>query len=164
MSSSEVDGVAPIREAVTVRCGPERAFHVFTDQFGAWWPVESYSRVVSELKDENVKTSGLEFQTRQGGSILEYISDGRILPWGEVIDWSPPHRILLSWHPHSMPEPSTEVEVKFVAADGGTEVQVEHREWEVLSEAFRNALYDVYVEGWPLTLRLFAAAADRAAS
>jgi uncharacterized protein YndB with AHSA1/START domain len=150
-----------IRETVTVRSNRERAFDLFTNQMGTWWPIESYSRAVSEFEHEDVTVLRLEFQARMGGSILEHMSDGRILPWAEVIAWHPPHRVVLAWRPHSSPEPPTEVEVTFVAHEDGTVVEVEHRGWQRLSEGFREALYDVYARGWLTTLGCFAAAADR---
>jgi uncharacterized protein YndB with AHSA1/START domain len=112
--------VGPIRQTVTVRSDPERAFDLFTNQMGTWWPVESYSRAVSEFEHEDVKVAQLVFQARMGGSILERLTDGRILPWAEVIAWQPPHRVLLFWRPYSRPEPPTEVEVTFAAREGGT--------------------------------------------
>jgi uncharacterized protein YndB with AHSA1/START domain len=127
---------------------------------GTWWPVDAYSRVVNEFAGEPVRVTRLEFQARIGGSILEHVSDGRILPWGEVISWDPPRKVVMAWHPHSQPEPPTEVEVTFSARAPGTEVELEHRGWERLSEGFREQLYDVYVRGWSTTLELFAAAAD----
>src|SRR6266540_780506 len=99
--------VEPIRQMVTVRCAPERAFNLFTAQMGRWWPVESYSRAVSEFEHEDVEVAELEFQSLMGGSVLEHMSDGRILPWAEVIAWDPPRRVLMAWRPHSQPEPPT---------------------------------------------------------
>jgi uncharacterized protein YndB with AHSA1/START domain len=128
---------------------------------GTWWPVESYSRAVSEFDQEDVEVVELVFQPRMGGSILERMSDGRILPWAEVIAWHPPHRVLLSWRPHSRPEPPTEVEVTFAARERGTLVELEHRGWQRLSKEFRQSLYEIYARGWITTLGRFAAAADR---
>lgn len=153
--------VEPIHQTVTVRSAPERAFDLFTEQMGTWWPVQAYSRAVSEFVDENMQVARLEFQAGLGGSILEHMSDGRILPWAEVVAWHPPHRVLMAWRPHSEPEPPTEVEVKFTARGGGTLVELEHRGWERLSEDFRAGLYDIYARGWITTLGCFAAAADR---
>jgi uncharacterized protein YndB with AHSA1/START domain len=153
--------IEPIRQTVSVRCVPERAFELFTNQMSTWWPVESYSRAVSEFQHEDVKTAELVFQARMGGSILERLTDGRILPWAEVIGWQPPHRVLLSWRPHSAPEPPTEVDVTFTEREWGTLVEVEHRGWQLLSEEFREGLYEIYSRGWPTTLQLFAVVADR---
>jgi uncharacterized protein YndB with AHSA1/START domain len=151
---------APIRQTVTVRSDPERAFDLFTDQMGTWWPVELYSRAVNEFEHEDVKVAQLVFEGRLGGSIFERLTDGRVFPWAEVVSWQPRHRVQLSWRPHSRPEPPTEVEVTFTAREGGTLVEVEHRGWERLSEEFRQGLYEIYVRGWPTTLRCFADVAD----
>lgn len=153
--------VDPIRQTVTVQCSPERAFELFTELMDRWWPVDDYSRAVSEFKDDGVHVARLEFQARMGGSILEHMSDGRVLPWAEVVDWQPPNRVVMAWRPHSSPEPPTELEVTFSAGAGGTVVDVEHRGWARLSENFRTGLYEIYARGWVTTLALFAAAADR---
>lgn len=153
--------IGPIRQTVRVRCSPDRAFKLFTEQMGTWWPVESYSRAVSEFENEDVEVAELVFQARMGGSILEHMSDGRILPWAEVIAWDPPHRVLMAWRPHSEPEPPTEVEVTFTPGESSTLVELEHRGWERLSEDFREGLYDIYARGWITTLGRFAAAVER---
>jgi uncharacterized protein YndB with AHSA1/START domain len=153
--------VEPIRQTVAVGSDPERAFALFTEHMGTWWPVDAYSRSVSEFEDEDIHVARLEFQARMGGRILEHTSDGRILPWAEVIAWHPPHRVLMAWRPHSEPEPATEVEVTFTPRDGGTLVELEHRGWERLSEAFREGLYEVYARGWITTIGCFAAAVPR---
>jgi uncharacterized protein YndB with AHSA1/START domain len=126
---------------------------------GAWWPLDAYSRKVNELADEAVEVEGLEFQARLDGSILEHLSDGRVLPWARVIGWDPPNRVVLAWRPHSAPEPPTELEVTFSAHGAGTVVELEHRGWERLSHGFREGLYDLYVRGWDTTLERFATAA-----
>jgi hypothetical protein len=154
--------VEPIRQSVTVPVDPGRAFGLFTEEMGTWWPVESYSRAVSEFEHEDVHVAKLEFQARIGGSILEHLSDGRVLPWAEVTGWQPPHRVVMSWRPHSMPESPTELEVAFAARTSGTLLELEHRGWDRLSEDFRAQLYEIYVRGWPTTLARFAAAAREA--
>ena len=153
--------VEPIRQSVSVRCDPERSFALFTREMGTWWPVGSYSRAVSEFANEGVVVAELAFQPRLGGAILEYLSDGRIVPWGEVIAWDPPRRVVMAWRPHSMPEPPTEVDVTFTARDGSTLVELEHRGWEQVSENFRAAMYPIYARGWVTTMGCFASAADR---
>jgi uncharacterized protein YndB with AHSA1/START domain len=152
----------PIRRSVTVPVDPERAFDLFTLQMGTWWPLDSYSRAVSEFADEDVVAARLEFQARVGGALLEHMSDGRVLPWAEVSAWNPPLRVVMAWRPHPFPEPATEVSVTFAARDGATLVEVEHRGWERLSPDFRAELYAVYVRGWTATLACFTAALDSA--
>ena len=156
MGSSE-----PIRRTVTVACSAERAFDLFTAGMGTCWPVESYSRAASEFADEGVSVDRLEFQARLGGSVLEHMSDGRIMHWADVLGWDPPRSVLLAWAPHSMPEPPTELEATFGASGPKTVLELEHRGWERLSPQFREGLYDIYVQGWTFTLQLFADVAER---
>jgi hypothetical protein len=49
------------------------------------------------------------------------------------------------------------VEVIFTPRDGGTLVELEHRGWERLTEAFEE-LYESYAQGWSQTLLRFATA------
>jgi uncharacterized protein YndB with AHSA1/START domain len=153
------EAIEPIRRTVTVRTDPERAFNLFTEGMGTWWPLEDYSRAVNESMDEGIRAVGLEFQARPGGRILEHLTDGRTLPWGEVIAWEPPHRVVMAWHPHSEPEPPTEIQVTFTGIPDGTSVEVEHRRWGRLSRDFRESLYGMYARGWVTTLDRFVAAA-----
>jgi uncharacterized protein YndB with AHSA1/START domain len=151
--------IGPIRRAVIVRPGVESAFEFFTQRMGAWWPLDGYSRAVREFATEGVRATRLEFQARLGGAILEHMSDGRIVPWGEVVVWDPPHRVVMAWHPHDLPEPPTELDVTFTSEAGGTRLALEHRGWERLSAGFRDELYPIYDQGWITTLERFAAAA-----
>ena len=55
-------------------------------------------------------------------------------PWGHVLVWEPPARLVLAWqldgdHRYD-PELITEVEITFHPVDGGTEVRLEHRNLE----------------------------------
>jgi uncharacterized protein YndB with AHSA1/START domain len=157
----QLDVTQPIRATVTVRSDPDRAFKLFTAQMGKWWPLEAYSRAVSEFEHEGVEVSELVFEARLGGSILERMTDARVLPWAKVVAWKPPQLVVLSWRPHSMPEPPTEIAVTFSAREDGTSVEIEHRGWEQLSEEFRAAMYEIYERGWPFTLGCFVAATNR---
>ena len=156
-------GGEPIHQEVVVRTDPARAFDLFTEGMGTWWSLADYSRAVNELAADGVSAERLEFEARMGGSILEHLSDGRTLPWAEVVAWDRPRRVVMAWRPHALPEPPTELEVTFEQTHGGTVVQVEHRGWDRVSDGFRQAMYEIYVRGWPVTLERFAAAADAVA-
>ncbi len=147
----------PIRTSVVARCSPERAFRVFTDEMGSWWPAQTHSRAAAEF--EGLKVERIEFQGRRGGQVLEHMSNGESLPWAEVTAWEPPSRFVLAWRPHSRPQPPTEVEVTFTPHEEGTLVVLEHRGWERLTEDFRE-LYADYAGGWIKTLSRFAEAAS----
>ena len=148
----------PIRRSVSVRCGLERAFRLFTEEIGSWWPVETHSRAASDFEGRGVKVERIEFQPRAGGRVLEHLSDGQVLPWAVVTVWEPPHRFVLSWHPSFADRPPTEVEVRFSAQDGATFVELEHRGWERLGAGFEG-LRGGYAAGWGTLLERFQGAA-----
>lgn len=157
----------PIRRSVVTGCDVERAFRLFTEEIGTWWPVQTHSRAVSDFEGEGVKVERIEFQTREGGQVLEHMSNGQALPWGEVIVWDPPSRFVLAWQPGFSERPPTELEIRFSTADGGgTLVELEHRGWERLGDeaaAEVARLYGDYAAGWGLTLERFRAAAEEVA-
>jgi hypothetical protein len=148
----------PIRRSVTVGLEPERAFTLFTEEMDSWWPVETHARAVDEFGDEELKVERVEFQTHAGGRILEHMSNGQALPWGDVLVWEPPARFVLEWHPSSSNRPPTEVEVRFTARPDGTVVELEHRGWERLGPGFAE-VRGSYDSGWVPTLERFRVAA-----
>lgn len=153
--------VEPIRRSISVPVPPERAFELFTDRMHTWWPVQDYSRAASEFEGQGVKTERIEFPQQAGAEVLEHLSNGEALSWGEVLQWEPPVRFVLAWKPHPRPDPPTEVEVRFTAEGDGTLVELEHRGWERLGEgsADRRESYDM---GWAPTLARFAEVASAA--
>jgi uncharacterized protein YndB with AHSA1/START domain len=125
-----------------------------------WWPSETHSRGAMDFDDPDLKTESIEFQGYVGGRVLEHVSDGRALPWAEVVVWEPPDRLVMAWRPHSRPQPPTDVEVTFTAVAGGTEVVLVHRGWERLTEDYAEG-YASYGTGWVVTLEGLAEAANR---
>jgi uncharacterized protein YndB with AHSA1/START domain len=152
--------IEPIRASVRVNTDPDRAFRVFTDHLDTWWPLEIHSRAVDEFEGEGVKAERVVFEGRVGGRVLEHLSDGRVLPWAEVLAWDPPTRFVLAWKPNSTPLPPTELEVRFTPEDGGTLVELEHRGWEVLGEIAEQTRAG-YGGGWLKTLELYEQAIQR---
>lgn len=134
----------PVRQSVSVRHPPAVAFAVFTQQFGRWWPLTTYS-----ISQDRVQSCVLE--PRVGGAVFEIRDDGVTLPWGRVLAWEPPERLVLSWHPGRDPATAQEVEVRFRPIADGTLVELEHRGWEKLGDeapASRNS----YAGGWRAVL------------
>lgn len=102
-------------------------------------------------------------EPRVGGRWYEVGVDGSECDWGRVLAYEPPHRIVLAWQLDAQwrydPELVTEVEVRFSAVEGGTLVELEHRNLErygAAAEQVRSAIDSD--GGWPRELRLFAAA------
>lgn len=153
--------LAPIHAETTVPLDTARAFELFTERMGTWWPLATHSRAVEQF--EGVMAERIEFEPFVGGKVLEHLSNGQTLPWGEVLVWEPPNRFVLAWKPNSSERPPTEVEVRFSAGPRGTLVQLEHRGWERVREDAAEARPD-YAAGWSRTLARFAKAAGGAAA
>ncbi len=154
--------VQPIQRSVSVPLEPAKAFELFTSRMGTWWPMATHSRAATEFEDDDVQAVGVEFEARAGGQVLERMSDGRVVPWAEIVEWDPPRRFVMAWKPHPRPQPPTEVEVRFTDhGASGTLVELEHRAWERLSEPIAPELYASYAGGWVTTLEAFAAVARR---
>ena len=126
MTTSEQMIDAPVRKSITVNARPERAFHVFTQEFDAWWPRTHHIGKVAMKK--------AIIQGVVGGRCYTEQIDGTDCDWGTVLVWEPPHRVVLAWqidgHWQYQPDlaKSSEVEVRFTPeSDGSTRVDLEHR-------------------------------------
>ncbi len=142
------DQVEPIRKTLHVRCDVERAFELFTQRLDTWWPLETHSR---HDEVDGAEVERVEFPTEAGRPILEHLSTGEALPWGELLVHERPGRLVIAWKPNANPNPPTEIEVTFTPESDGTRVDLEHRAWERLGDlaAENRAGYD---EGWDLVL------------
>ena len=145
--------------SVLVPLEPGAAFELFTDRFADWWPRDSH-----HISDADPVDVFLE--PREGGRWYERGGDGRECEWGHVKAIERPERILLAWQltPEWIfdPDPSkaTEVEVTFIAEEGGTRVTLEHRGFEVHGQAGAAMRESVSSDGgWQQVLRLYRDAA-----
>jgi len=157
---SETETMAPITRSILVRAPVDRAFRVFTERFGEWWPLSLYSRVVDE-ELESISATGAVIEGRDGGRVYEVRSDGTEAEWGTVLAWEPGARLVLAWKPNARPHPPTEVEVRFIPEGDGTRVDLEHRGWELLGDRAAEARVS-YDKGWPMVLDRFVSLATAA--
>jgi uncharacterized protein YndB with AHSA1/START domain len=143
--------------SVVVAAPIERAFSIFTDDFGRFKPREH-----NMLQVEIAETV---FEPRVGGHLYDRGVDGSECRWARVLAYEPPHRVLFSWDisPHWQLESdlarTSEVEVRFVAeAPDRTRVELEHRNLERHGEGWESLREGVAGDqGWPLYLRQFGA-------
>jgi uncharacterized protein YndB with AHSA1/START domain len=141
MSDSLV--IEVIRKTVTVDCAVEEAFRIFTSDALSWWPVEGHSIAG--------KVSEIVFEPRVGGEVYEVAESGERGHWADVLEWDPPHRLLLAWNVRNREGELTEVEVRFAPEDGGTRVELEHRGWERVATSAEGKR-DSYDGGWSYVL------------
>jgi len=141
-----------VRSSVTVPLARGAAFHLFTEQMGSWWPLQSHSVYGDEA-------TGVVIEPRVGGRVYETTDDGRTSDWGIVSIWEPGERLAMSWHPGNDPELATHVDIRFTAtADGGTLVNLVHTGWEIRGTEAGKAVAG-YTTGWKFVLGHYVAAA-----
>jgi uncharacterized protein YndB with AHSA1/START domain len=152
-----------VRRSVRVRASVEKAFRVFAQEMGSWWP-KTHHIGNSPMVD-------IVVEGRQGGAITTLQEDGTHCPWGTVKAWEPPHRFVLAWQVSPtwqyVPdlEKCSEVEVLFTPADDGTTlVELEHRDFERHGEGWTGMREVVGSEGgWNGVLALFVAKVEESA-
>jgi uncharacterized protein YndB with AHSA1/START domain len=144
MPAESGTAIEPVRASVHVARPPAEAFEVFTAGLARWWPRASHS--VSQSRAASVA-----IEPRVGGEVYELRDDGARVPWGRVLAWEPPRRLVMSWHPGHPRDAAQEVEVRFIADGNGTRVELEHRGWERLG-AEAAAVRASYEGGWRTVL------------
>ena len=145
--------IEPIVKTIHVKLPPERAFRLFTEKMGTWWPVETHS-VSAGM---GLPSAQVIFHTHVGGKIEEVAQDGSRHIWGHVTEWVPGTLVSFTWHPGKSEDRKTNVRVEFVAENGGTRVTLSHEGWENLSDEDR-ATHANYDKGWIGVLARYQAA------
>lgn len=144
-----------VRQSIRVRASAERAFHVYTEGFGSWWP-----------RSHHIGNSPMEkaiIEGRVGGRCYSTQADGTECPWGTVLEWDPPRRFVMAWqvNPDWRYEPdlakASEVEVSFTPEPGGyTRVDLVHRHFERHGADFKKMQTAVNSPGgWPDLLQIY---------
>jgi uncharacterized protein YndB with AHSA1/START domain len=148
---------APVRKSIFVNAPQDRAFDVFTNGIGRWWPK------THKIGQADVDRPIIESSV--GGRWYELDVDGSECEIGKVAVWDPPARLVLIWQltPEFKYDPDlvTEVEVLFTPEGAGTRVELEHRDLERMGEkadAMRETVSGP--GGWPALLQLFADEAE----
>ena len=145
-----------VTASIEVEAPIERAFSVFTDGIGSWWPSEHHI-LQAELAE-------MVFEPRAGGHVYDRGVDGSECRWARVLVYEPPGRVVISWDINLQwqletdPERTSEIEIRFVAeSPTRTRVEIEHRHldrhgdgWEQMRAAVGSP------DGWGMSLRQFA--------
>ena len=114
--------IEPIRKSVVVRRTPAEAFEIFTARLASWWPYTRFS-----IHQAETATCGIE--PRVGGEVFELSKRGERATWGRILEWDPPRRFTMSWHPGQPSDTAQVVELRFTPVAEGTRVDLEHRDW-----------------------------------
>ena len=147
-----------VRHEITVDAPIERAFKVFTEDFGSFKPREHNLL--------GVDIAETVFEPRAGGRLYDRGVDGSECSWARVLAYEPPDRVVISWdidprwQIETDPAKTSEVEIRFIAeTPDRTRVELEHRHldrhldgWEAVREGVDSD------QGWPLYLQRYAEA------
>jgi uncharacterized protein YndB with AHSA1/START domain len=154
MSTQTAD--TSVRSSIVVDAPIERAFSVFTDGIGSWWPPEHHI-LQAELAE-------MVFEPRVGGHVYDRGVDGSECRWARVLAFEPPTRFVISWDINlewqleTDPARTSEIEVRFTAdGPGRTRVELEHRNLDRHGDGWEQMRAAVGApEGWDLGMQRFA--------
>ncbi len=137
-----------VRASVEVKLAPDRTFHLFTAEIGAWWDADKHIL--------QAPLAGMEFEPFVGGQIIDRATDGSECRWARVLAYEPPHRVVFSWDINVQwqietdPERCSEVEITFTAlTEGLTRVQLTHRHLDRHGPGWET-MRDAVAGGWSL--------------
>jgi uncharacterized protein YndB with AHSA1/START domain len=145
-----------VRSSIVVEAPLERAFSVFTEGIGSWFP-SAYNLLDVDIAER-------VFEPRVGGRIYDRGTDGTECHWARVLAYEPPERVVFSWDIGAQwqietdPARTSEVEVWFFAeAPERTRVELEHRHLDRHGDGWEQTRDAVGGDGgWPGCLRAFA--------
>lgn len=145
-----------VRTSIVVDASIERAFSVYTEGIGTWFPPE-YNLMDTEIVER-------VFEPHVGGQVYDRGADGSECHWTRVLAYEPPARVVISWDisPHwqieTDPEKTSEVEVRFISeSPERTRLELEHRNLDRHGEGWEQTRESVGGDGgWPGCLRAFA--------
>jgi uncharacterized protein YndB with AHSA1/START domain len=115
--------------AIRVDAAPEPTFAAFTQRIGEWW------RPNSLFQFRNGHRGTLAFEPGPNGRLVERYTDGEQFVVGEITEWSPPQRLVMTWRQAGFaPEQATELHVRFEPVGNQTRVTVEHFGWDTIPQ------------------------------
>ena len=138
----------PIQKSISVSWDPNAAFNRFVNEMGSWWPRSALSIGAERI-------ARIVFEPRVGGLIYEQHKDGRRFQWGRVLEYDPPRRVVIAWHPTKDEANAQNVEVRFAPEGTGTHVTLISSNWERWGKDAKGA-HRGYDMGWEFVLNHWA--------
>jgi hypothetical protein len=153
--STQAQQEASVRTQIVVESPIDRAFRVFTEDFGSFKPPEH-----NLLEVEIAETV---FEPHEGGNLYDRGVDGSECRWARVLVYEPPERVVFSWDINPRwqietdPGKTSEVEVRFISeTPERTRVELEHRNLDRHGYGWEAVRAGVSGDGgWPLYLQRF---------
>lgn len=144
---------APVLHHVEIALPVAQAFELFVHGMARWWPFKGHSCGGADAI--NVIVEG-----RVGGTVTEVTRHGQRHPWGTLLAWQPPHRLVMSWHPGQPSAMATRLELRFEEIVGGCVLHLVHDGWGVRG-ASADDVRNGYLHGWSKVLQRWAAVAAK---
>ncbi len=157
--NSQPTPAAVVNRTIRVEVPIERAFQIFAERMGDWWPASHHIAVEP--------FSAIVMEKRAGGRWFERDSNGTVCDWGRVLVWDPPRRLILAWHLQSDwkfnadPARASEVVLEFSSkGPAATWLEFEHRYLERHGQGYEKMREGVDSPGgWTAVLARYVAAA-----
>ena len=145
-----------VTASIEVNASQQRAFEVFTRDFGAFKP-RDHTLLAAPYAETVV-------ETHVGGHIIDRGTDGSECRWARILAYEPHERFVFSWdisprwQLETDPDRASEVEVRFTAlAEDRTRVDIEHRHLDRHGDGWTGVRDGVSKgEGWPHYLDRYA--------
>lgn len=142
----------------TVDAPIDRAFAVFVEEFGRWWPRE-YT-----LSGDNLEEIGIE--PKYEDHCFERTKDGETLIWGTVLTVARPEHIVFAWQLSADRSPienlalASRVDIRFTSATADTtNVLLVHRDFPRHGPGWQQYRSNMASRsGWPKLIDLYAKA------
>lgn len=138
----------PIVTRIEVPCGLSRAYGVFVEGMGSWWPL--HKRAMSMRT--GTPALRLDVDPVVGGKIVEIGGDGTQYHWGTFRALQPPDYAAFDFHMGMPAAQASMVEVRFAAVTPHrTAVTLTQGNWEAFGD-LAEMLRGSYGSSWSLIL------------
>ncbi len=134
----------PIIKTIEVPCSQEKAFRVFVNEMGSWWPLDKRSMSMKSGKP----AKSLRIEAKQGGQIVEIGHDDTEHLWGTIKSYDPHDSLSMDFHMGLPAENASLVEVRFTELENErTRVELTQSNWEAFGE-MAEMMRGGYGSGW----------------
>ncbi len=135
----------PIIKTIEVPCSQEKAFGVFVNEMGSWWPLDKRSM---SMISGGKPAKSLRIDPKEGGKIVEIGHDDTEHLWGTIRSYDPHDSLSMDFHMGLPAENASLVEVRFTELENErTRVELTQSNWEAFGE-MAEMMRDGYGSGW----------------
>ncbi len=136
----------PVISTIEVPCGQEKAFTVFVNDMGSWWPLDK--RAMSLYDGQKAKA--LRVEPKSGGTIVEVREDGTEYHWGTFREFTPHDFVSMDFHMGLPSDKASLIEVEFTELDAKhTRVVLTQSRWEAFGDMAED-MRGGYASSWSL--------------